>query len=106
MITIEDVMKLDLRVAEVRAANYHPNADKLLILEIAMGDEKRQIVAGIRKNYTPEELIGKKIVVIANLEPVTLRGAESQGMLLAASDDNQIILLTPEKDIASGAKVK
>jgi len=106
MITIEDVMKLDLKIAEIVTAEEHPNADKLIVLQIAIGEERRQIVAGIKKCYSPEELVGKKIVVIANLAPVTLRGVESNGMLLAASDDEHIVLLTPEKDIASGAQVK
>ena len=107
MITIEDVMKLDLRIAEVLSADVHPDADRLLILQIAIGEEKRQIVAGIKKSYLPEELVGKKIVVIANLEAATLRGIESQGMLLAASSDEEgIVLLTPERDIISGVRVK
>ena len=106
MITIDDVMKLDLRIADIIAAEAHPNADKLVVLQIAMGEEKRQIVAGIRKFYTPEELVGKKIVVIANLQPVTLRGVESQGMLLAANTDEKIVLLVPDKDIPSGVKIK
>ena len=67
MINIQDVMKLDLRVAEVLSAEAHPNADKLLVLQIVIGDEKRQIIAGIKKHYNPEELVGKKIVVVANL---------------------------------------
>ena len=106
MITIDDVMKLDLRIADIIAAEAHPNADKLVVLQIAIGEEKRQIVAGIRKFYTPEELVGKKIVVITNLQPVTLRGVESQGMLLAANTDEKIVLLVPDKDILSGSKVK
>ena len=106
MIAIDDVMKLDLRIADIIAAEAHPNADKLVVLRIAIGEEKRQIVAGIRKFYTPEELVGKKIVVIANLQPVTLRGVESQGMLLAANTDEKIVLLVPENDIPSGAKIK
>ena len=106
MITIDDVMKLDLRIADIIAAEAHPNADKLVVLQIAIGEEKRQIVAGIRKFYTPEELVGKKIVVITNLQPVTLRGVESQGMLLAANTDEKIVLLVPDKDIPSGVKIK
>lgn len=106
MINIQDVMKLDLRVAEVLSAEAHPNADKLLVLQIVIGDEKRQIIAGIKKHYNPEELVGKKIVVVANLEPVILRGVESQGMLLAASDAEKVVILTPDSDIASGSKVK
>jgi len=105
-ISIQDVMKLDLRVAEITAAEDHPDADKLLVLKIKIGAEERQLVAGIKAAYNPDELIGKKIVVIANLKPAVLRGVESQGMLLAASDSEQIVLLSPEKDIHSGAKVK
>ncbi|EFK96156.1 Methionyl-tRNA synthetase, partial [sediment metagenome] len=71
-----------------------------------LGAEQRQIVAGIAKQYTPEELVGKKIVVVANLKPAKLRGIESNGMLLAASDENVISILTPLKDVSVGAKVK
>ncbi len=106
MISIEDVMKLDLRIAEVIAAEEHPNADKLLVLHVVIGEEKRQIVAGIKKAYTPDQLVGKKIVVITNLESATLRGVESQGMLLAASNDDDLVLVVPERDIATNAKVK
>src|SRR6266540_5799222 len=86
MITIEEFGKVELRVATIKAAEPHPNADRLLVLKIDLGTEERQLVAGIRAHYTPEELVGKQIVVVANLQPVTLRGVESQGMLLAASD--------------------
>jgi len=106
LISIQDVMKLDLRIAEIVSAEAHPNADKLLVLKIRIGEEERQLVAGIKAAYEPEELIGKKIVVIANLKPAVLRGVESQGMLLAASTDEAIVLVSPEKDIVSGAKVK
>jgi methionine--tRNA ligase beta chain len=105
-ISIEDVMKLDLRIAEIIAAEEHPNADKLLVLKIKIADEERQLVAGIRKAYDAQSLVGKKIVIVANLKPAVLRGIESQGMLLAASSDDQVVLLSPEKDIASGSKVK
>lgn len=81
-------------------------ADKLLKLIVDLGDEKRQIVAGIAKHYSPDQLIGKKIVVVANLKPAKLRGVESQGMLLAASIDDELCLITPEKDIKEGARVK
>jgi len=81
-------------------------ADKLLKLIVDLGDEKRQIVAGIAKHYSPDQLIGKKIVVVANLKPAKLRGVESQGMLLAASIGDELCLITPEKDIKEGARVK
>ncbi len=106
MITIEEFAKVELRVATIKAVEPHPNADRLLVLKIDLGTEERQLVAGIRAYYTPEELVGKQIVVVANLQPVTLRGVESQGMLLAASDDEKVIVLSPEKPIAAGAKVR
>ena len=105
MISIEDFRKVELRVATIKSAEPHPNADKLMGLQIDLGDEQRQICAGIRGQYAPEELIGKQIVVVANLETAKLRGLDSQGMLLAASDDGRVVILTPEKPVATGAKV-
>jgi tRNA-binding protein len=105
MISIDDFRKLDLRVATVKSAEPHPNADKLMVLQIDIGGEVRQICAGIRNHYTAEELLGKQIVVVANLETAKLRGLESQGMLLAASDEGRVIVLTPEKPVQVGAKV-
>ena len=105
MLTYDEFKKMDLRVAEVKSCDEHPNADKLWVMQIDLGDEQRQIVAGLRGYYTPEELVGRKIVVVANLSPATLRGVESNGMLLAAQSGNDVIVLTPEKDIAAGAKV-
>ncbi|NLX60052.1 MAG: methionine--tRNA ligase subunit beta [Phycisphaerae bacterium] len=105
-VTIQEFARLDLRVGEVVAAEAHPNANKLLVLKVNLGDlGERQLVAGLRAHYQPEQLVGRKIVVIANLEPAVLRGVESQGMLLAASAADQVVFLTPEKDIAPGAKV-
>ncbi|WAM31463.1 methionine--tRNA ligase [Caldicellulosiruptor naganoensis] len=105
-ISIEDFAKIELKVAKILEAEKIEGADKLLKLIVDLGDEKRQIVAGIAKHYSPEELVGKKIVVVANLKPAKLRGVESQGMLLAASIDDDLCLITPEKDIKEGAKVK
>lgn len=105
-ITIDEFGKVELRVATIKAAEPHPKADRLLVLKIDLGTEERQLVAGIRGQYTPEELIGKQIVVVANLQPAMLRGVESQGMLLAASDGERVIVLSPEKPIAAGARVK
>lgn len=106
-ITFDDFAKIDLRVAKVLEARPHPNADKLLVLQIDLGTEQRQIVAGIRGYYEPETLVGKSIVVVKNLAPRTMRGETSQGMLLAASTEDraQVILLTPMSDIPPGAKV-
>lgn len=105
-ISIDDFRKISLRVATIKAAEAHPNADKLLVLQIDVGGEQRQICAGIRSSYTPEELVGKQIIVVANLETAKLRGMESQGMLLAASDQGRVIIMTPEKPVQSGAQVK
>lgn len=106
-ITIDDFLKLDLRVGRVLDAAPHPNADKLVVLQVDLGSETRQILAGIRAYYEVPSLIGKQIIVVANLAPRAMRGLESQGMLLAASSDDrtQCILVAPEKDIAAGSRV-
>ena len=105
MINIEEFRKIELRVGVVKSAEAHPNADKLLLLKVDLGAEERQIVAGIRAHYQPEELVGRQVIVVANLETATLRGIESQGMVLAASDEGRIVILTPEKQVNPGAKV-
>lgn len=105
MISIEEFRKLELRVGTVRSAEPHPNADKLIVLQVDLGSEQRQICAGIRNHYAPEELVGRQIVVVANLQPAKLRGLESQGMLLAASDEGRVIILTPEKPVPAGSMV-
>jgi len=107
MLSIDEFRRLELRVATVVSAEPHPNADRLLVLKIDLGSEQRQLVAGIRAHYAPEALVGRQIVVVANLEPATLRGVESQGMLLAASDaEGRLALVTPEKFVGNGATVK
>lgn len=105
LIGIEDFGKLALRTATVVAAENVPDADRLLKLQIDIGGEKRQIVAGIAQFYTPQDVIGKTIIVVANLEPATIRGVESQGMLLAAKKKKKLCLLTVDGDIPSGASV-
>ena len=105
MISIDQFRSIELKIATIKSAEPHPNADKLMVLQIDLGTEQRQILAGIRNHYTPEELIGRQIVVVANLEPAKLRGLESQGMLLAASDEGRVIILTPDKAVQPGAKV-
>ena len=106
-ITIDDFMKVKLRVARIVEAEPLADSDKLMKLQVVIGEEKRQIIAGIRKSYTPEDLIGRQIVVVANLKPARLRGAESQGMLLAATDtDGSAILLMPDREAPEGASVK
>ena len=106
-LTIDDFRRLDLRVGTVTAAAPHPNADRLLVLQVDLGSEQRQLVAGIRAHYEADALVGKQIVVVANLEPARLRGVESQGMLLAASDaEGRLAIVTPEKLVTPGATVK
>ncbi|WP_029688113.1 methionine--tRNA ligase [Thermoanaerobacter sp. A7A] len=104
-ITIEDFAKIQLRVAEILEAEKVEGSDKLIKMKLKVGEETRQIVGGIARYYTPEELVGKKIIIVYNLEPKKLRGIESQGMLLAASTEGKMSLLTVDKDIESGAKI-
>src|SRR5258708_36754668 len=105
-VSYADFAKLEWRIAKVVAAREHPNADKLLLLQIPVGDVEKQIVAGIRGHYEPASLVGRQVVVVNNLEPAMIRGEESNGMLLAASDSGGVVLLRPERDCESGAGVK
>lgn len=111
-IAFDDFLKLDLRVAKITHAENHPNADRLLKIQLDDGSgEPRQICAGIKGHYEAADLVGKSIVIVANLEPRKIRGEESRGMLLAASDaakgddERNVILLTPMSDIAPGSVV-
>jgi methionyl-tRNA synthetase len=106
-VSLEAFKRLDLRVAEIREAVAVPGSKKLVRLRIAVGLEERTIVAGILLDYPPETLVGKQIVVVANLEPASLMGVESRGMLLAATDaEGKLVLVTPERPAAVGSKVK
>jgi len=105
-ISYDDFAKLDLRAATVLSVREHPNADKLLLLEIDVGDQQKQIVAGIRGHYEPQSLVGSQIVVVNNLEEAVLRGEESNGMLLAAADGDDIVLLRPDRPCRAGAAIK
>ena len=106
MASLEDFKKLELRVAEIESVTPHPNADRLYVLGIKVGEVRKQIVAGIRKHYSEEELKGKKIIVVNNLEPAVIRGVESNGMMLAASDGELLTVVVPERPIPDGAQVK
>ena len=106
MATIDDFRKLELRIAEIREASDHPNADKLLILKVDLGDRQKQVVAGIKNFYSKEELIGKQVVLIDNLDSVILRGVESQGMILAGSDESILAVISPDKKLKLGSIVK
>ena len=106
MVKLEDFKKLELIVAQIKEVKDHPNADRLYVLKVDTGKEIKQLVAGIRRAYSKEELIGRRIAMINNLEPALIRGEESQGMILAASDENNLSVLGVEKDISLGSMVK
>jgi methionine--tRNA ligase beta chain len=109
IIKYDDFAKLDLRIATIIEATPHPDpkVDKLLVLKVSIGTEERQIVAGIKAHYPPEQLAGKQILVVCNLESRALRGVTSHGMLLAASNDKgEFALLSPDKAITPGSSVK
>jgi methionyl-tRNA synthetase len=105
MIPFAEFQKLDIRVAKVLSIENHPNADKLYVMKIDLGGTERQLVAGLRGYYTPEQLLGTSIVVVTNLEPRVVRGVESQGMLLAAQDGPKVLVLRPDGPAAPGSRV-
>ena len=108
MITFEDFKKVELKVAEIKAVEDIPRADKIYKIVVDLGDEQRELVAGIKLHYPDKEsLIGKKVAVVTNLEPRALRGVTSQGMILAAStpDKSSVVILTLEKDIPNGSTI-
>lgn len=106
-IAYDEFAKVDLRVGVVLSAEPHPKADKLIVLQVDLGTERRQILAGLRGYYEPARLVGRQIIVVANLAPRTMRGLESQGMLLAATnrETDSVIFLTPERPSTPGARV-
>ena len=105
-ITIDEFGKVDLRIGTIRKAEPHPNADRLLVLQVDIGEEEpRQLVAGIRDTYDVRTLVGQQIVVVANLKPARLRGVESRGMLLAGRDDTGLSVLAPGKRLLAGTPV-
>ena len=105
-IAIDDFAKVELRVAEIVAAEPVKNADRLLKLQLDLGSERRQVVSGIAQHYKPEQLIGRKVICVVNLKPVKLRGEWSEGMILAASQGDKLVLTTVAEDIPNGAVVK
>lgn len=106
MATIDDFRKIELKVAQVKEVNEHPNADKLLVLTLDIGDKTKQVVAGIKGSYTKETLLGKYVVVVDNLDPALLRGVESQGMILAGTDESGMAIISPERPLKLGSIVK
>jgi len=105
MITFDDFKKLEIKVAQIKEVKPHPNADKLYILSIDVGNGTKDIIAGVKDHYTEKDLIGKKIAVVNNLEPVKIRGIESSAMLLAAKDDGTLSILVTDKDITTGSLI-
>lgn len=105
-ITIEDFSKIQLKVGTVIAAEKHPKADRLLVEKVDLGNEVRQIVSGIASNFTPEQLVGRKVVVVSNLKPVKLRGVESQGMILCATNEEDLDIVSISKDLPNGTIVR
>jgi len=107
MINFDEFVKVELRVVKVVEASRVEGSEKLLKLIVSMGDETRQILAGIGKSYAPEDLLGKEVVIVANLEPRMLMGLESQGMILAATDDNGLaVVMSPERIVPPGTLLK
>jgi len=106
MISFDEFKKVELKVAKVLQAERVEGSDKLLKLKISLGSEERQIVSGIGKVYEPTDVVGKSIIVVSNLEPRQLMGLESQGMILAASDDSGPAILVPDREISPGTEVR
>ena len=106
MATIEEFRKLELRIGEIKEVNDHPDADRLYVIIVDLGDKTKQVVAGIKNSYQKEDLVGKQVVVVDNLESALLRGIESEGMLLAASDETGITIITPHRRVKLGSIVK
>jgi methionyl-tRNA synthetase len=108
MINIDDFKKVELKVAKIIEAERIAESEKLLKLKVSLGDEERQVLAGIGKYYDPADLVGKEIVIVANLEPKSLAGYESQGMLLAATDSvsGEPVIISPVKETTAGSGIK
>lgn len=105
-VSFAEFKRLDLRVARIKSAEKIPGTDKLLLLKVDLGGEERQLVAGIAEYYKPEELIGKSIIVVANLKPKVIRGKKSEGMLLAAVHEGEPVLIVPDGEIPPGTPVE
>ncbi|MGD2110015.1 MAG: methionine--tRNA ligase subunit beta [Phycisphaerae bacterium] len=106
-ISFNEFSKVKMRVGRVVEANDHPNADKLIVMKVDLGDEQRQLCAGLKGHYSCEDLVGKNLIVVTNLAPRKMRGVESNGMLLAAvtPDHSQVVVLTTDSDIPLGSEV-
>ncbi len=105
MVSFDDFKKIDMRTGKIISVDDHPDADKLYILQVDIGTEKRQIVAGIKPYYNKEELVGKTVIIVVNLQGRTIRGVESNGMLLAGLDDTTLAVLTVDRNLKPGTKI-
>ncbi|NQT47061.1 MAG: methionine--tRNA ligase subunit beta [Candidatus Omnitrophica bacterium] len=105
MINIDDFKKLSIKIGRIKKVEDHPNADKLYVVIVDIGGEDRQVIAGIKQYYKPDELVGKQAVILENMQPATIRGVESQGMLLAAKDDERLSVLIPEREMKEGSLI-
>lgn len=106
MVTLEEFKKMEIVIAQIKEVRDHPKADRLYILKVDTDQGEKQLVAGIRSSYTKEELVGRQVVVINNLQPAVIRGEESQGMVLAASDKEGIVLLGVDRPVSVGSIVR
>ncbi|MCX5686788.1 MAG: hypothetical protein NTW09_04970 [Candidatus Omnitrophica bacterium] len=106
MATYEDFKKLEFKIARIKEVNDHPNADRLYVIVVEVGDKTKQIIAGIKPSYKKEDLIGREVVLVDNLDPAMLRGVESQGMILAASDEKGHSVVMPDREVTLGSIVK
>lgn len=106
MITIQDFKNVEMVVAKILEVREHANADRLYVVKVDTGTEQRQLVAGIRAVYTPEQLVGRQVILVRNLQPAVIRGEESQGMILAASDERGPALLGPDREVPLGTIIK
>lgn len=106
MITIDDFKKVEFRIARIKEVTDHPNADRLYVVTVDVGDKTKQVVAGIKGSYKKEDLVGRQVVLVDNMGPAMLRGTESQGMILAASDENGISVVSPDRELKLGSIVK
>lgn len=105
-LAFDDFKKMQLLIGKIVSVELHPGADKLYVVQVDLGAETRQVVAGIRPFYTPEQLLGKCVVVVANLAPVNIRSVDSNGMILAAQDGGRVVILSPEVEVAPGSTVR
>ena len=106
MVSIQDFKNVEMVVAKILSVEDHPNADRLYVVKISVGATEKQLVAGIRASYLKEQLVGRLVIVVNNLEPAVIRGVESQGMILAVGDEKGVALLTPDREIAPGSVVR